>query len=85
MMPAFRVRLSRRFWPPCPRARERGSISWPEARRAIRHQLCIDYGVDVFARGSRQDGTEMVELNVSCIDGIELAKLAMSPIDGRNR
>src|SRR6266481_7543657 len=30
MMPADLARLSRRFWPPCPRARERGSISWPE-------------------------------------------------------
>ena len=42
-------------------------------RHAIRHQLCIDCGVDVFARGSKPDGTEVVALNVSCIDGIELA------------
>src|SRR5712672_1864914 len=42
-------------------------------RHAIRHQLCNDCGVDVVA------------LNVSCIDGIELAKLTMTPIDGRNR
>jgi len=54
-------------------------------RHAIRHQLCIDCGVDVFARGNKPDGTEVVALNVSCIDGIELAKLAMTPIDGRNR
>jgi len=26
-----------------------------------------------------------VAINVSCIDGIDLAKLAMTPIDGRNR
>jgi hypothetical protein len=54
-------------------------------KHAIRHQLCIDCGVDVFARGSKPDGTEVVALNVSCIDGIELAKLTMTPIDGRNR
>jgi hypothetical protein len=54
-------------------------------KHAIRHQLCIDCGVDVFARGSKPDGTEVVALNVSCIDGIELAKLKMTPIDGRNR
>ena len=53
-------------------------------RHAIRHQLCIDCGVDVFARGRKPDGTEVVALNVSCIDGIELAKLAMTPIDGRS-
>jgi len=28
---------------------------------------------------------KVVALNVSCIDGIELAKLQMTPIDGRNR
>ena len=54
-------------------------------KHAIRHQLCSDCGVDVFARGTKRDGSEVVALNVSCIDGIELAKVAMTPIDGRNR
>ena len=54
-------------------------------KHAIRHQLCIDCGVDVFARGNKPDGSEVVALNVSCIDGIELSKLTMTPIDGRNR
>jgi hypothetical protein len=54
-------------------------------KHAIRHQLCIDCGVDVFARGTKPDGSDVVALNVSCIDGIELSKLAMTPIDGRNR
>jgi len=27
----------------------------------------------------------VVALNVSCIDGIELSKLKMTPMDGRNR
>jgi hypothetical protein len=54
-------------------------------KHAIRHQLCLDCGVDVFARGAKPDGTEVVALNVSCIDGIELAKLTMTPVDGRNR
>ena len=54
-------------------------------KHAIRHQSCSDCGVEVFARGNKPDGTEVVALNVNCIDGIELAKLAMTPIDGRNR
>src|SRR5712691_12704371 len=54
-------------------------------KHAIRHQSCIDCGVEVFANGSKPDGTAVVALNVSCIDGIELAKLDMTPIDGRNR
>jgi hypothetical protein len=31
-------------------------------KHAIRHQLCIDCGVDVFARGCKPDGTEVVAL-----------------------
>jgi hypothetical protein len=54
-------------------------------KHAIRHQLCIDCGVEVFAHGKKPDGAEVVALNVSCIDGIDLAKLQMTPIDGRNR
>jgi len=54
-------------------------------KHAIRHQLCADCGVDVFARGKKPDGTDVVAVNVSCIDGIELDKLTMTPIDGKNR
>jgi hypothetical protein len=54
-------------------------------KHEIRHQLCMDCGVAVFARGKKPDGTEVVALNVSCIDGIELANLTMTRIDGRNR
>ena len=54
-------------------------------RRKIRHQICTDCGVDVFARGSMPDGTEVVALNVNCIDGIELSKIAMTLVDGRNK
>ncbi|WP_022719725.1 GFA family protein [Rhodopseudomonas sp. B29] len=53
--------------------------------RTINHQLCGECGVDVFARGSRGDGSEVIALNVACIDGIDLAQLTMTPVDGRNR
>ena len=53
-------------------------------KHAIRHQMCADCGVEVFARGKKPDGTDVVALNVSCIDGIELAKLQMTQVDGRN-
>jgi hypothetical protein len=51
-------------------------------KHAIHHQLCVDCGVDVFARGKKPDGSDVVALNVSCIDGIELSKLKMTPVDG---
>ena len=54
-------------------------------KHAIRHQSCNDCGVEVFALGSKPDGSEVVAVNVSCIDGIDLASLKMTPIDGRSR
>ena len=53
-------------------------------KHAIHHQLCVDCGVDVFARGKKPDGSDVVALNVSCIDGIELSKLKMTPMDGKS-
>ena len=53
-------------------------------KRVIRHQLCVDCGVEVFARGKKPDGTEVVAVNVSCIDGIDLSKLTLTPVDGRS-
>ncbi len=52
-------------------------------KHAIHHQICIDCGVDVFARGKKPDGSDVIALNVSCIDGIELSKLTMTPMDGQ--
>ena len=53
-------------------------------KHVIRHQICVDCGVEVFANGKRRDGTDVIALNVSCIDGIELSKLTLTPIDGRS-
>src|SRR4029077_6432490 len=54
-------------------------------KHAIRHRACIGCGVEVFALGKKPVGAEVVALNVNCIDGIDLAGLKMTAIDGRNR
>jgi hypothetical protein len=54
-------------------------------KHAIRHQLCVDCGVEVFARGTKPDGSEVVAVNVSCMDGVDLSRIKMTPVDGRNR
>ncbi len=54
-------------------------------KRVIRHQLCSECGVDVFARGEKPDGAKVVAVNVATIDHIDLSLLNMMPIDGRNR
>ncbi len=54
-------------------------------QRAIRHRLCAECGVEIFAEGAKPDGTRVIALNVSTIDQIDLSKLTMTPVDGRNR
>jgi len=54
-------------------------------RRAIRHQICGECGVEVFARGEKPDGSAVIALNVATIDLIDLSQVKMTPIDGRNR
>src|SRR5260221_2535492 len=51
------------------------------SKHAILHQLCIDSGVDVFARGKKPDCTEVPALNGSCIDSSVLAKPQFTPIN----
>jgi hypothetical protein len=41
--------------------------------------------VDVFARGKKPDGTEVVAVNVSRVEGIELGNLTMTRVDGRSQ
>ena len=80
--PAFRLPRRRRAFSSAPARKTCKEYLFN--KHAIRHQLCVDCGVDVFARGKKPDGTDVVALNVSCIDGIELSKLKMTPMDGRS-
>jgi hypothetical protein len=54
-------------------------------RHAIRHQFCKTCGCAPFAEGTTPDGRSMVEVNLRCVEGIDLAKLAIVPIDGASR
>jgi len=38
----------------------------------------------LFAPGGKPDGTEVAALNISCIGGVDLPKIAITPFDGRN-
>jgi hypothetical protein len=39
--------------------------------------------VESFARGRSPDGSEMIAINVRCLDGIDIASLSPKPFDGR--
>ena len=52
-------------------------------KKNLHHLFCPECGVESFARGTMPDGTEMVAINVRCLDNVDLAKLTPKPFDGR--
>ena len=51
----------------------------------IAHLFCRSCGIESFARGKQRDGTEMVAVNVRCLAGVDIDKLAITKVDGRSR
>jgi len=51
----------------------------------MHHLFCAACGIESFARGTAPDGKEMVAINARCLDGVDLATLTLTPIDGRSR
>lgn len=52
-------------------------------KHVIHHLACSNCGVESFARGTAPGGTEMIALNVRCLDDIDVAALKTTPFDGR--
>lgn len=53
-------------------------------KKVIHHLFCPTCGIESCARGIGPDGTEMVAVNIRCLDNIDLAASQRVPIDGRN-
>ena len=52
-------------------------------KKVVHHLFCPACGVKSFARGTMPDGSEMVAINVRCLDEVDLAALTPTPFDGR--
>jgi hypothetical protein len=75
------------FAPPSAFRLERGEDSlstFTFNKQVIQHLFCRTCGVESFARGRTPDGTEMVAINVRCLDGVEPASLSPQQVDGRS-
>ena len=53
-------------------------------KHMIHHQFCPTCGVESFARGNNPDGSEMIAINVRCLDGVDLSALKPKPFDGKS-
>ena len=54
-------------------------------KKILHHLFCSICGVGSFSRGQGPDGSEMIAVNVRCLDGVDLATLTLAPFDGKNR
>lgn len=54
-------------------------------KHVLHHRFCPTCGIESYAEGKGPDGTEMVGVNLRCVDGIDVAKLSPKQIDGRSR
>lgn len=53
-------------------------------KRAIRHLFCTTCGTQAFAHATNQEGVPTVALNVRCLDDVDIEKLTITPVDGKN-
>lgn len=51
-------------------------------KHAIGHRFCRRCGVEAFAFGEAPGGKRTAAINVRCLDGVELAALKSTPVDG---
>jgi len=49
----------------------------------IHHLFCRTCGVRAFSRGADRAGTEMVSINLRCLDGLDWAALPVETFDGK--
>ena len=53
-------------------------------KERIRHEFCPTCGIEPFAFAAQADGTEMVAVNVNCLDGVDPRALSPKAVDGRS-
>lgn len=53
-------------------------------KKHIHHLFCRTCGIRSFARGAAPDGSEVVAVNVRCLDGVDLGSIPMKTYDGKS-
>ncbi|HWO21121.1 MAG TPA: GFA family protein [Kofleriaceae bacterium] len=52
-------------------------------KKMIHHMFCKTCGIKTFGRGARPDGSEMVAVNVRCLEDVDLATIPTKQFDGK--
>jgi hypothetical protein len=53
-------------------------------KKRLHHLFCKHCGVRSFGRGAMPDGTQMVAVNVRCLDGVDVDAVQVKRFDGRS-
>lgn len=59
-------------------------ISYHFNKHIIDHNFCKTCGLKSFAKGRRRDGSPMRAVNVRCVDGLDIAAIKITPVDGKS-
>lgn len=51
-------------------------------KKQVHHQFCKTCGIESFAYAAKPDGSEVVALNVNCLEGVDPRALTSSAHDG---
>jgi hypothetical protein len=51
-------------------------------KHVIHHLFCSTCGIQSFARGKGPDGSEMIAINVRCLDGVDPESFKVKKFDG---
>ena len=54
-------------------------------KHMLHHRFCPSCGIESYAEGKGPDGSEMVGINLRCVEGIDVDKLSPKAVDGRSR
>lgn len=52
--------------------------------KRIAHLFCKTCGIESFARGKDREDREMIAINVRCLDGVDLQKLTIQEVNGKD-
>jgi len=53
-------------------------------KHSIHHTFCTRCGIQSFSKGTTPDGSEMVAINVRCLDGVDPWSLPVKHVDGKS-
>ena len=54
-------------------------------KHVLHHRFCPTCGIESYAEAKGPDGTDMVGINLRCVEGLDVSKLSPKQFDGRSR